>query len=949
MPNPRASTDSRLLLLLGVILTAGVLSFLLLGGSGDDDSSRVHQETALEPGGAAEAPRRNADPVPPPRAADGSVAAPPEVLEPGALWGFVLDSAGQGLKAEVRVVPAKGLKAVSTDDDGRFDIRGELPPGPFSVYAKTPAGDAAHADEIFADASPLRIVIQRAPILEGRVVGPDDQGIGGAEVTLRWHRRGSPEAQARQTTTDAQGYFVLPAPALLPDAADQSFLDVRAEGFAPKRRAQLVGMRTSLAEMEGLNFRLHCPTIRLERGRKISGVVRDHVTGEPRTGATVDLLRFLGCGIHDVFNSRGEVETRRSPLGPTVLASVTTDENGRFRFEGVPTGLPEHERGSLKPWGALRATATGAPPAAVEIDFEKEDRDDLVIEILPGIRLSGRVVDVDGTPVAGADIPLRVTTGRRVHLQPNGNYDRNKGFDEAWAPSREEGGSGYLKATSDAEGRFAFPSVPRSLEGGTLGKLGLRRPPHARFGGGWFGDEVTAPAVDDFDLGDLRFREHKARDIATLIVQDEDGRPIAGARLRSPGGDALNRSDAQGRISVYREETRGYLAEERQAWLYRAGFVPTSWDFDARFPVDPLVVTMPRAHRLAGRVLFRDGTPAVGGHVTFHPSKTRMGWWGGSRGLGDKSETIGRDGRWMFSALPREPFRLEAVWNGTKELRIERSFDSWPEDETEIELRFEENRSPAGRLEIRLADAAGNPVRADQTWVSWLEKPTESDPKELRKKENFVFEGHPGRYRGRVRGEGRAPIMFEVEIEVDKTATQTLRFPLSCRAILRIAGAPSPRPQLTVRAQPVSGFGETAQQLTVGEPADMLLAPGRWRFEILNQNPGQHPAWSVRKIEADLQPGLPVEITIELKPLAEVAIEFDLEVDMLRYPWTVVVGDGANSRRYQLRAWHPPHRSYSLLLEAGTRQFQLHNRDGLVLERTLTLEAGGRAKVRVSK
>lgn len=102
-------------------------------------------------------------------------------------------------------------------------------------------------------------------------------------------------------------------------------------------------------------------------------------------------------------------ETRGGPA-PTPLASVTTTADGRFKLS-VPVTAP--------PFVVL-ATFGGLAARTVDGVFEKNDAEDLgEIALSNGESLTGRVVDQNGKPVAGALVRIGrdgvpKSTGKKV-------------------------------------------------------------------------------------------------------------------------------------------------------------------------------------------------------------------------------------------------------------------------------------------------------------------------------------------------------------------------------------------------------------------------------------------------------------------------------------------------------------------------------------------------------
>jgi hypothetical protein len=120
-----------------------------------------------------------------------------------------------------------------------------------------------------------------------------------------------------------------------------------------------------------------------------SGAIFGRVTepsGKPIAGAKIS------------FTSPAELVTEITPMPPTPCESpteTTSDAEGRYRFEPLP----------LSGWQGLRVLAEGHDISRVE-PFEVGSRQGTPVDVVlePTALLSGRVLDPDGRPVAGASV-----------------------------------------------------------------------------------------------------------------------------------------------------------------------------------------------------------------------------------------------------------------------------------------------------------------------------------------------------------------------------------------------------------------------------------------------------------------------------------------------------------------------------------------------------------------
>ncbi len=201
----------------------------------------------------------------------------------------------------------------------------------------------------------------------------------------------------------------------------------------------------------------------------ISGEVKDE-QGRPIAGVTVKPMIFTNVGP----NTRPGREELDEPI------PVTTDAQGRWRWETLPSGIEPN-----------RVSFQFSHPDYQRVDLPTDQglaiiRRDGVTVLPHGLELSGRVVDSGGKPIPAARI-LRAST-------PFGGD----------APRTE----------ADADGRFRFTHVPA---GEAI--LTVQAPGHA----------PDLRKVDlRADLPPVEFRLDKGRTIRGRVV-DRHGEPLAGA------------------------------------------------------------------------------------------------------------------------------------------------------------------------------------------------------------------------------------------------------------------------------------------------------------------------------------------------------------------------------------------------------------------------------------
>ncbi len=167
------------------------------------------------------------------------------------------------------------------------------------------------------------------------------------------------------------------------------------------------------------------------------------------------------------------------------LAKGRTDADGRFRLGPIPW------RERVDVWFEGEGFARGRVEGVAA--FEGAGQDLGTLTLLPGVRVIGRVVDVDGRAIPGAKVGIQVY--RRVFGHTIASNQ------SLWA------------LTSDAEGRFRSPPLPPGegdLMMGTPGKVRNQI------------DRRLVPGTPEVDLGEVRLED----ELPILgVVVDRDGQP----------------------------------------------------------------------------------------------------------------------------------------------------------------------------------------------------------------------------------------------------------------------------------------------------------------------------------------------------------------------------------------------------------------------------------------
>ena len=401
--------------------------------------------------------------------------------------GLVTDASGAALEgARIRarprdalVTPFNSLRSASTTSasDGSFRVEGVVHGHAYRLIAQATGYASALLDlpplEPGTAIDPVHLVLAPGRQVHGTTVDTEGNPVAEANVSLLWpldqsSYRSPFETPAATTRTNEQGAFVFSAV-----APGDYALRLRHPGYADRPPAEI--------DVPAGDANLDLGDLTLVSGGTIRGVVLG-ADGEPVAGAWI----------------RAQA---RNQFGRTAR-TATADADGRFRLEGLSTDLVD-----------LGVRGAGYPlltRPGVRVDGE----DPILIELLHGGIVTGRVVDADGN--GAASVPVRL---RREH-------DRSSsGSPLLWGPR-----DSYPRRVTDAAGRFRFDDVPS---------------------GNWSAEArkgAEAAKADEFELAPGAEREIElvlgTADRLTVTVTTPPGEPVAGATV-------LIRSGGENRLSGY--------------------------------------------------------------------------------------------------------------------------------------------------------------------------------------------------------------------------------------------------------------------------------------------------------------------------------------------------------------------------------------------------------------
>lgn len=493
----------------------------------------------------------------------------PPIREPGsrlpqdlaAIRGRVEDVAGLPIAGTVihlggfppREVASTG-PAAQTDQLGAFEL---------TVPRHQPVDllflGAQHRPHRVAASAPLDdllVVLERTPVLHGRVIHADRRSAHGALV--RWSTPHLPHHPGATTTTDHSGRFSFTN---LPWGIE---LEVLADGALPVHRFVMVDWQ--LPEL----------LIELEHGREAGGRVVAAEDGAALVGATVSLWYYAGS-----FT----IEGRRG--GPTQHAqTATTGDDGRFQLHLLPSSA---ERRRPQAWLWVQAPGRAAHARLLH---DPEKIEDVVIELHQTGAVRGRVVDGSGAPLA------RHRVFAESAIQPLCYDGKNPAFrrqDSGWSPGWLERSPdfaapfhGVREAFTDADGNYQIDEIPAPPGGCevTLNLADVSSVVRTFLAPG------TTAVATDLVLADRQF----CRRIGTVV--DRLGRPIQGANVTI--GTQNTSTDANGGFDL-----RAMHYDDR-LFVTAHGYAPYRQSLPAQPELLPPIV-LESGHTVTVRVTDRRG------------------------------------------------------------------------------------------------------------------------------------------------------------------------------------------------------------------------------------------------------------------------------------------------------------------------------------------------------
>ena len=371
-----------------------------------------------------------------------------------------------------------GVKPVVSKDDGTFSFEG-LEAGTYTIrdvpsrekpaqWVIKPATVTARAGQTSSD---IILEASEGGMLEVTIRDNEKKPVAGASIYVRMN---NDDKQGGSGLSNSEGVATI---RLAP--GEYAMQGAYKEGYSPLREQKTVTVE------DGKTARLE---IELKAPPKIIGVVRDP-SGRPVAGATL----------------------RICPMGQK---ETNSDREGKFEI----SWNPEQWGDSQKPQRVLVARHAGQNLAAA-VDIE-EDTKTIDVNMTPGIEFSGKVVDPNEKPIAGARIGVRLRVS---------NYE---------SPFSDD------VVVTDQDGRYEYKAIAEGQKYGVSARAD-------GYGESYAGVDADNAVENHLEITALTLKE-AALSISGIVV-DVNDKPIANTEVYVSGQGQQHRqgkTDAQGKFTI---------------------------------------------------------------------------------------------------------------------------------------------------------------------------------------------------------------------------------------------------------------------------------------------------------------------------------------------------------------------------------------------------------------
>jgi protocatechuate 3,4-dioxygenase beta subunit len=380
-----------------------------------------------------------------------------------------------GARLTLRRAKSTWSASVTTDEEGNYAFSG-VPAETLYLTTEHPNFVSRQDEEVVllaGEENERDLKLDPGKRIRGRVVNPQSVPVEAAVVRI----------DSRQTETDMMGEFEIGGL-----GAKSQNIQVIAEGFLTHHtNLNLSGSREE-AKVD----------VTLQAGATVTGTVLDD-TGKPLRDVEVKIFESWGG---DYMWESGETRFL-----------THTDEDGRFEITGF----------AANGWGSYRARCRKdglADSYSDEIKIKDTKRPkDIRIIMGAGGAISGKVIDRDGNPVAGA----------KLTLNPNNVYEWSSGSQKA-----------LRTMLSGEDGTYSFDKLaPRTY------RISVIAPGHASL----YKSNLKIVGASRLEGTDFTLN---AGDTIIGTVKDEDGNPLAKAwvSINSKTSYGRSQTDEEGNYVI---------------------------------------------------------------------------------------------------------------------------------------------------------------------------------------------------------------------------------------------------------------------------------------------------------------------------------------------------------------------------------------------------------------
>jgi RNA polymerase sigma factor (sigma-70 family) len=329
--------------------------------------------------------------------------------------------------------------------------------------------------------------------------------------------------------------------------------------------------------------------------------------GKPLAGAELYVGYAVRRFVHPAMSGNA---LARQPWPDPYPRRATTGADGRFQFRFATAELDPRVLDDARP--AVTAIAAGYGPEWAEIGPLAVG--DLKLQLVDDLPVSGRVLDPERRPVAGARLVVQ-----GIYSGPADELSRFlKGDRDGWAPRCWKGPlpGNAPTITTDAEGRWRSRGLGRdriaafALDGPGVPRTFLNV---ATRGEEAFPTDIHGPAFD--------YLAPRVRTIRGAVRDDATRNPFAGVTVTIRPGNATARTGPDGRFEIFDYSQKvgyGLVAEPEAGQGYFAGQTCVREQAGAAELTQDLLLV--RGITLSGRVMDAStGKPPKTALVEYYP------------------------------------------------------------------------------------------------------------------------------------------------------------------------------------------------------------------------------------------------------------------------------------------------------------------------------------------